>query len=267
MVPITIHDLDPDFTPPQVRSIQLNGGSSWISSLTLGFSEPLNTASAFNGAGYGLIDLGVTGVIGAGDSRWIGLATPAYDASSQSVVITPLQPLAAGRAYAVVVKATGPSAITDLAGNPLGGGVDYVGSFIRGSALSYTDSVGNLVSFQVTGGGFLDVFRDAAGDAQLVTLQQGVPGSTTLSGGVARQYGVGTGATSVGAIDGLGAFGQIRVNLQNPPFMVKRYPFALTTGSPISARQATAPRAASPRPRPIPVRRAPAARLGALRTR
>ena len=267
ITPLTIQDIDPDHTPPQVQSLQLNGDANWISSLTIGFSEPLNPASAYNGAGYGLIDLGVTGVYGAGDSRWIGFSWPNYDASTNSVTITPLQPLSAGHSYAVVVKSTGPAAITDLAGNPLGGGVDYVESFIRGASLSYTDSVGNLVKFQVTGGGFLDLFRNAAGDAQLATLQQGVPGRTTLSGSVSRQHGVGTGVTSVGAIDGLGSFGQIRVNLKSPPFLVKSYPFALSTGRPIAARQATAPRAAPARTKLVPVRRVPLARLTALRRR
>jgi uncharacterized repeat protein (TIGR01451 family) len=257
---LTIQDLDPDFTPPQVQWVHLNGDSNSITSLTIGFSEPLNPGSAFNGAGYGLLDLGASGVYWAADSQWLSFGQPSYDPTSHSVTITPTQPLIAGRSYAIRIAATGSGAITDRAGNPLGGGVDFVGLFIRGSALSYTDSVGNLVSLKVTGGGFLDVIRNAAGDAQTITLQQGVPGSSTLSGSVAKQRGVGTGVTSVGSIEGLGAFGQIRVNLKSPPFAVKNYPFALSNGKPIVSRP-VAPRVTPIRPKPLVVRRVAATAL------
>jgi hypothetical protein len=230
--------------------VTLNGDADGISSLTIGFSEPLDLASVLSGVGFGLRDLGASGVYGAGDNHWVAFTWPAYDGASNSVTIIPTQPLAAGHFYAIWVRSAGASAITDLAGNPLGGGVDYVGGFGRGTALSYTDSTGNLVGLRVSGGGFLDVFRNASGDADRVSLQQAAPGSTTLSGSVARQNGRGSGVTYVGTIDGLGAFGQVRVTLKSPPFVVKNYPFAFTAGKPIVGRPATAPRA--------PVRQRPA---------
>lgn len=254
-VPVTIHDLDPDFTPPQVEWVRLDGDANWISSVTIGFSEPLNPGSAYNGAGYGLLDLGGSSVFGAGDNSWVAFSSPSYDAASNTVTITPTQALPAGRFHAIWIRSIGPTAITDLAGNPLGGGVDYIGVFGRGAALMYTDSTGNLVSFQVAGGGFLDIFRNTAGDAQRVTLHGAVPGSTTLSGSVTRPYGRGSGVTNVGAIDGLGAFGQVRVTLRSPPFLVKNYPFALSTGKPIVGRPASTPRSLPVRQRPAPVRR------------
>ncbi|MDR3621387.1 MAG: Calx-beta domain-containing protein [Paludisphaera borealis] len=268
-VPLTIQDIDPDFTPPQVQWVHLNGDSTSITSLTIGFSEPLSPGPAFSSAGYGILDLGASGGYGAGDNSWIAFSAPSYDPSTQTVTITPTQPLATGHNYAIRLVGTGPSAITDLAGNPLGGGVDYASLFARGASLNYTDSTGNLVSFQVTGGGFLDVTRNVAGDAQVVTLQQGAPGYSVLSGSVARQYGRGSGVTAVGAIEGLGAFGQIRVNLKSPPFLVKNYPFALSTGKPIPAagRQPISPRVPPIRPRPVAVRPVPAPKVAALRHR
>jgi hypothetical protein len=180
---------------------------------------------------------------------------PSYDPATQSVTIWTVQGLAAGRSYAIRAIGTGPGALTDLAGNPLGGGADSNTLFSRGTSLSYTDSAGNLVSFQVSGGGFLDVTRNVAGDAQVVTLQQGVPGSTVLSGSVAKPRGRGTGVTTVGTIDGLGAFGQIRVTLKSPPFLVRNLPFALSTGRPLPGGKQPAPvRQVPVRPKVSPAR-------------
>jgi len=255
-VPLTIRNLDPDFTPPQVQWVRFNGDANWISSITIGFSEPLAPTLALNGAGYGVLDLGATGVYGAADNSWMAFYPPSYNPSTQAVTIWPVQGLAAGHSYAIRVSSTGPGGLTDLAGNPLGGGADYTSLFARGTSLSYPDSAGNLVSFQVTGGGFLDITRNVAGDAQVVTLQQGVPGSTVLSGSVSKPRGRGNGVTTVGTIDGLGAFGQIQVTLKSPPFLVKSLPFALSTGKPLPGGRQPAPvRQAPVRPKVTPIRR------------
>jgi hypothetical protein len=59
----------------------------------------------------------------------------------------------------------------------------------------------------------------------VLTLEGGIPHKTVLSGTVARIKGKGSGVTTLGSIEGLGNFGDIRVKLTSPPFLVREYPF------------------------------------------
>jgi len=59
----------------------------------------------------------------------------------------------------------------------------------------------------------------------VLTLEGGIPHKTVLSGTVARTKGKGSGVTTLGSIEGLGNFGDIRVKLTSPPFLVREYPF------------------------------------------
>ena len=51
---LRIHDVDPDFTPPQVTGLQWYGSATAITSIVLSFSEPLQATSASNPANYQL---------------------------------------------------------------------------------------------------------------------------------------------------------------------------------------------------------------------
>lgn len=269
VIPLIIQDFDPDLIPPEVVDVHLAGGPNAISSLAISFSEPLDPGSALHGPAYRLVDLGPSGILGNTDNQPVGLYPPSYDPATQRVTLTPHAPLAAGRNYAIVLVGEGPHALTDLAGNPLAGnadgigGVDYVGVFARGASLNYTDSKGNLVSLQAAGGGYLDLTRTVAGDARVLSLQGGIPGRTTLSGSVVRQQGLGDGVTTIDAIEGLGQFGQIRVTLQSPPFLIKRLPFNLSVGRPLPSpgpllSSPPPPRPIGPPRPPAPIRRPPA---------
>ena len=99
--------------------------------------------------------------------------------------------------------------------------------FGRGTTLKYFDQTGNFVTIKVTGGGYLDEIRDPSGNGLLVTLENGVPYRTVITGTVKRMKGKGSGVTPLGSIQGLGQFGQIRVRLANPPFKVQQYPFSM----------------------------------------
>ena len=141
------------------------------------------------------------------------------------------------------MSGSGVSAICDLAGNRLAGagpglaGTDYVALLGQGTTLAYYDSAGNLVTFRVTGGGYLDAIRSASGEGLILRLEGGVAHKTVLSGSVARPKHGGTGTTTLQTIEGLGQFGDIRVTLTSPPFMVRQYPFFLKTGRPLLARK------------------------------
>ncbi|OJW19635.1 MAG: hypothetical protein BGO49_14400 [Planctomycetales bacterium 71-10] len=248
---LTIRDVDPDLVPPTVGRVRLLGPSNAIGGLAIPLSEPANSATAWNAWAYSVYDLGPNGVYGDGDDAPVALLPPGYDAANPTIYLTPAAPLAAGRHYAVVIRGAGPNALVDLAGNPLGGGVDFIGLFARGTALKYADANGDSVSLSLKSGGFLDLVRAASGDATSLTLQGIVPGRSTLSGSVARQRGRGDGATPLGAIEGLGSFGDVRVSLRTPPFLVAGLPSPPGRTGRVPA---TSPRVA------LPARRLPRAR-------
>ena len=156
-----------------------------------------------------------------------------YNAATDTVTLVPVEPLAAGRFYRIQVDGTGTAPILDLAGNALSGagsgmtGMNYVALIGQGTTLKYFDQTGNLVTLKVTGGGYLDEIRDPTGNGLLLTLEGGIPHKTVLSGTVARVKGRGSGVTTLGTIAGLGKFGDIRIKLASPPFMVRQYPFSV----------------------------------------
>jgi uncharacterized repeat protein (TIGR01451 family) len=239
---LRIHDIDPDLIPPQVSGLSWSGTSSDMTSLQLSFSEPISASTLSSPLAYQLLDLGTSGTAGAPGAP-IGVTPFVTDPSLHSVTLVPAAPLLAGHFYRVQVVGTGPGALLDLAGNPLAGagpaGSNYVVLIGQGTTLRYNDSQGNNVTLRVTGGGYLDLIRSATGDAQVVQLVGAVAHRTTLSGTVTRPGSRARGVTTVGSITGLGQFGDVRVSLKSPPFLVRQYPFFLGTGRPLSpVRQA-----------------------------
>jgi len=71
----------------------------------------------------------------------------------------------------------------------------------------------------------------------LLTLEGGIPHKTVLSGTVTRTKGKGNGVTTLGSTEGLGQFGDIRVKLTSPPFLVRQYPFSMIKGRPLPAKK------------------------------
>jgi hypothetical protein len=265
---LQIHDTDPDLTPPQVTGVTWSGSAAAITSIVLTFSEPIQSAGALNPAAYALADLGTSGLASPAASaiRPIAFYPPAYDPATDSVTLVPTAPLPSGHAYRIIVSGTGVAPLLDLAGNPLAGagpglaGTNYVTLIGQGTTLHYYDAGGNLVSFRVTGGGYLDLTRAASGEGLVLTLESGVAHRTVITGSVTRARG-GAGTTTLQSIEGLGQFGDIRVRLSDPPFMIHTYPFFLNTGKSPIARKAVPPRSVHPprpalrpiRPRPRPL--------------
>ncbi len=238
-----IHCTDPDFTPPQVTGLNWHGTATAITSIVLSFSEPLQAASASDPAGYQLVDLGTSGLANPSSGLAIGFSSPVYNAATDTVTLFPVQPLAAGHFYRIQVDGTGVAPISDLAGNLLAGagagmtGTNYMALIGQGTTLKYFDQTGNLVTVKVTGGGYLDEVRDPTGNGLVLTLEDGIAHKTVLSGTVARTKGKGRGVTTLGSIGGLGRFGDIRVKLTSPPFLVREYPFSLIKGRSLAAKK------------------------------
>ena len=257
---LRIRDLDPDTTPPTIARLSLQGTSGAVTAVGVTFSEPVqidplaDATSAFQ-----LVELGP----GAGwdhpETRPIQILTAGYDPATATVWLVPAQPLAVGRFHGIQIQGGYAGPIRDLAGNPLVGQAgdartDYRASFARGSVLSYRDHDGDQVTLRLSGGGYLDQVRDADGQGVRLVVNNAVPRRSVLAGNVARARGRGDGRAQLGIIEGLGPFGEVRVTLTSPPFLVREHPFLLRPSTPANPR-ATAPVRVF-RPLPFPPRRA-----------
>ena len=109
--------LVPDSTPPTVTSTTPTDGSSGFgtsSPVTATFSEQL-TPSSVNGSTFTLTDKTTSSSVAASVS---------YDSSTATARLTPNSPLAETHAFSARVVG-GASGVTDLAGNPLSGDVNW----------------------------------------------------------------------------------------------------------------------------------------------
>jgi uncharacterized repeat protein (TIGR01451 family) len=219
---LRIIDVDPDVTPPEVSVLSMSGSGKSITSVSLSFDAPLNPTYAANPANYQLVGMSKGQVVGIGAIN--------YNPATFTVTIVPAAPLAPNQYYRIQVVGSGPTAVRDIAGNLLDGagngsaGSNYVASFAEGNKLQYTDSSGNKVTLKLAGPGYLEQIRDASGDGELLELVGEVPHRTTLSGTIHRVKGS-SGRTMLGTVTGLGNFGDVKVLLTSPPFLVTQYPF------------------------------------------
>ena len=73
---LTIHDPNPDFTPPQVTGLNWYGTATRSLRVVLTFSEPLQSGVADNPASYQLSNLGSSGLANPAASLPVGFAAP-----------------------------------------------------------------------------------------------------------------------------------------------------------------------------------------------
>ncbi len=227
---LQIVDVDPNYTPPEVQSLTWGGTSRSITSLTVSFSEPLNPQYAMIPGDYELVAPGLGNMA-------VPLTPQSYDGSTFSVTLVPSVALPSGQFYYIQIVGSGPNAIRDIGGNLLDGagngnpGSNYQASFAQGTQLKYVDGSGNKVSLKLTGSGYMEQVRDAAGDGVVLDLVGVKAHHATLSGTVngpvsrAARKAKAAHATELGTIEGLGNFGDVNVLLKSPPFYVKSYPF------------------------------------------
>jgi hypothetical protein len=191
--------------------------------VNLTFSAPLAVPFATNPANYVLTVRGQS-------KPAIQFNSVSYNLSNRTVTLTPTAPLASGLFYQIQALGTGVAAIRDIAGNLLAGaangaaGSNFVACFGQGTALQYVDNAGNQVSLKLKGPGYLEDVLNASSQGQVLTIVGEAPHRTVLSGSVRKTRGS-SGRTNLGIIQGLGNFGDVRVNLTSPPFMVRQYPF------------------------------------------
>ena len=220
---LTIINVDPKLTPPHVSQLSWTGSAQWITSVVLTFDSPLNAADATNPQNY------VMNAQSAGNPK-VTFNTISYSFANRTVTLVPTAPLASGVFYQLLVMGTGATGIHDLASNSLAGtangaaGTNYVSSFGQGTKLQYVDNTGNQVTLKLTGPGYLQDVLDATGQGVVLTVIGEAPHRTSLSGTL-RKVRKSSGRTNLGTIQGLGNFGDVRVALKSPTFLVNQYPF------------------------------------------
>ena len=258
---LVIHNIDPDLTPPSITNLTWDGAATGIYTVSLTYSEDVGSANALNPASYQLVELGSDGRLGTGDDVPLAFYGPIYDPATHVVTLVPATPLAAGRFYGVMVAGVGSAAVHDLAGHgDRRCGQRLIGYVVR-RPLRPRGSIG-LRRFERRRGVAQNLGprlprsgSGADGEGQVLRVVDVVPRRSKLSGSLGRNRTTGDGITNLGVIDGLGAFGQIRINLKTPPFVVTQYPFSSSTQSQSliqSGPPSPAPSTPSIRPRSRP---------------
>ena len=113
-----------------------------------------------------------------------------------------------------------------LAGNGSTAATDYTVMLARGTSMHYYTPSGDQVSLKITGGGIIDDLLSGSGQGIKLSVVDEVPHHTVLSGSLKKSR-TGTGKAYLGyTLYGLGQFGDVRVRMYSPPFLITHYPFA-----------------------------------------
>ena len=253
---LTIQDIDPNFNPLVVNSVQWTGTAQGITQIFVTFSKPLIASTALNPANYALVNVGPDGKYGTRDDSGVPMTVALYQSSNFVVALTPAHPLPANRFVHLWINSGTPGGVEDLGDNMLAGngstaGTSYTAMLARGTSLKYYTPAGDQVSLKITGGGIIDDLLSGSGQGVKLSVVGEVPHRTVLSGSVKKVRG-GTGRAYLGStIWGLGNFGDVRVKMSSPPFQIGQYPFSPGSSASKAAvsgsSQAVTPRPASRR--------------------
>ena len=228
---LAIQDIDPNTTPLVVSSVQWTGTTQGITQIFVTFNRPLTTSTAINPANYSLVNVGPDGRYGTLDDSGVTMGVAMYQSSPQIVALTPSQPLPANQFFRLGINGGTSGGVEDVGDNVLAGdgttpGTSYAAMLARGTSLKYFTPTGDQVSLKITGGGIIDDLLSGSGQGVTLSVVGAVPHRTVLSGTVRKVRG-GTGRAYLGStIWGLGKFGDVRVKLSTPPFLISQYPFS-----------------------------------------
>ena len=213
--------------PLVVTSERLAIDGAGIVSVTFAFNKPLNAARAQNLANFGsfVITAGPGGRFGPAAIGSTPIQSAIYNASNQTVTVTPAAVLPYNHLYQIAIDARANpflnNGLTDASGNFLIGsdgvaGALYVTNFGAGTRLTYTDSSGNVATLRLSRGGLMELFQSPDGSIQDLELV-GTTKESTLTGSVRR--GVRAGRTVLPPITGSAG---VRIRLKPPQFIVPR---------------------------------------------
>ena len=118
---LTIQDIDPNFNPLVVNSVQWTGTAQGITQIFVTFSKPLITSTALNPANYALVNVGPDGKYGTRDDSGVAMRVAMYQSSNFVVALTPAHPLPANRFFHLWINSGTPGGVEDLGDNMLAG--------------------------------------------------------------------------------------------------------------------------------------------------
>jgi uncharacterized repeat protein (TIGR01451 family) len=233
---VLVTNTDFDTIPPDVSSlIGIPSGNSLN-----GFIVTFDKQMALNTIAD-LTNYHVFKVASNGSQTPVPLAGVEYNLSTFAVTIVPTNPLPANTFYRIVLNGSSGDVLTDTSGNILfgssGPNTNYDVIYGQGTNLTYDDALGNRVNIKMSGGGSLGIYLASNGQADAVDLYGVVPRKTKLSGSVTKLSRQSSGFTTIGTIDGFGAFGDVFSTLTTPPFYVGSAPVSTTSVSASSTDQ------------------------------
>ncbi len=174
-------------TGPTVTSLSLDTGAS-ISSIVVGFSSPLDPASASDLSNYGLdVPASRAEFITAG-GRAPAIVSAVYNASLEQVTLTFARPLRLGTTYRLHIYGQPGHSVLGADGTLLDGdddqtpGGDYYATFAEGKSLSFIDNSGDRARVAIMGGGAIELVRQLNGDVASLQVANATPGSSVLVG-------------------------------------------------------------------------------------
>ena len=183
--------------PLVVTSERLAIDGAGIASVTFAFNKPLNAARAQNLANFGsfVITAGPGGRFGPAAIGSTPIQSAIYNASNQTVTVTPAAVLPYNHLYQIAIDARANlflnNGLTDASGNFLIGSDGVAGArtltnFGAGTRLTYTDSSGNVATLRLSRGGLMELFQSPDGSIQDLELV-GTTKESTLTGSVRRE--------------------------------------------------------------------------------
>jgi hypothetical protein len=226
---------------PRLTSESLIVSGRSITGLTLTFSTAMNSGRAqdLGNFGFFVFSEGYRYTPGA---SFTPFSSAIYQASTNTVTLTPSQPLPANKFFEVTVDGQASpllnNGLTDAAGIQLVGSNGSVGTpfyinFALGNNLSYVDSGNNRVSLKLQKGGLMEIFISPLGVVEQLNLVATVPGRSILSGTVRR----GPHGTGRAVLPPIGGSAGVAIRLRTPPFYFGIAPLIdSNTASPRSSR-------------------------------
>ncbi len=219
---VVVVNTNRDTTPPVVVSYAAIPNGQASNGFVITFNKPMDPSRAGLASNYHVF-ISNRDSNGRADTP-VPLAAALYNPFNNSVTLVPTRVLPANQFYRVVVNGSYGLALTDASGNVLSGdagpGSNFTFTYGRGTNFRYIDSQNNAVTITLTGPGSLAITRGGNGDASLVALSGIVARKTRLLGGVKKINRASTGQTTIGAITGLGRFGDVYSTLTTPGFYV-----------------------------------------------
>jgi hypothetical protein len=205
---------------PTVTGVQLAtraGRLNRIERVIVSFSGPLDPATTNQPLSYILTTVGTRGRF---NSR-VQLMDATYDPATNSVTLFPKKTLVLNRLYQLSLNPN--AGLRDAAGTPVltgtpgGLGGTQVAVFGRGTKIQYGDRDGDVITYQVKRGGYVDLIYGLSGGEARLGLIGTTAGRSVLTGLLGRS----PAGNKTAIIDQITNAGSATIQLASPPFSIQ----------------------------------------------